>query len=68
MRTVAVATLMALLATSAFAQIPAGPGQLPGTLPPAPPIDRAAAAWSRRGRCLRWSRRCRRRATAYRPA
>ena len=38
MRTVAVATLMALLATSAFAQIPAGPGQQPGTLPPAPPI------------------------------
>ena len=38
MRTVAFATLMALLATSAFAQIPAGPGQLPGTLPPAPPI------------------------------
>ena len=38
MRTVAVATLLALLATSAFAQIPAGPGQQPGTLPPAPPI------------------------------
>ena len=38
MRTVAVAALAGLLATSAFAQIPAGPGQQPGTLPPAPPI------------------------------
>jgi hypothetical protein len=27
-----------LMVTPALAQIPAGPGQLPGTLPPAPPI------------------------------
>jgi hypothetical protein len=38
MRTAALAALAALLATSAFAQIPAGPGQQPGTLPPAPPV------------------------------
>jgi hypothetical protein len=38
MRTVAVATLVTLLATGAVAQIPAGPGQQPGTLAPAPPV------------------------------
>jgi len=30
--------VFAMLATGAFAQIPAGPGQLPGTLPHAPPV------------------------------
>jgi hypothetical protein len=27
---------LALVSSSAFAQLPAGPGQMPGTLPPAP--------------------------------
>jgi hypothetical protein len=38
MRAVMVGVLAALLTTSAYAQIPAGPGQQPGTLPPAPPV------------------------------
>ena len=38
MRAVTVGIVAALLTTSAYAQIPAGPGQLPGTLPPAPPV------------------------------
>ena len=38
MRAVTVGLVAALLTSSAYAQIPAGPGQQPGTLPPAPPI------------------------------
>ena len=38
MRAILIGSVAALLATGAFAQIPAGPGQQPGTLPPAPPI------------------------------
>jgi hypothetical protein len=38
MRGVVIGTLAALLTTGAYAQIPAGPGQQPGTLPPAPSI------------------------------
>jgi hypothetical protein len=30
--------VVAMAGSAALAQIPAGPGQLPGTLPPAPPI------------------------------
>ena len=44
MRAVTVGIVAALLTTSAYAQIPAGPGQLPGTLPPGAARDRAAAA------------------------
>ena len=39
MRAIAMSVVaLAALAAPAFAQIPAGPGQLPGTLPSAPPI------------------------------
>lgn len=39
MRPIAMSVLaLAALAAPAFAQIPAGPGQQPGTLPPAPPM------------------------------
>jgi hypothetical protein len=40
MRTILVTLLaLATAGTAALAQIPAGPGQQPGTLPPAPPIQ-----------------------------
>ena len=61
MRRFTIGIVAALLTTSAYAQIPAGPGQQPGTLPPAPPIIRppplvCAAAGALRGHaaaCLR---------------
>ena len=39
MRAMAMSVLaVAALVAPAFAQIPSGPGQMPGTLPPAPPV------------------------------